>query len=117
MVRKISPEYAKQMQISMVMDPENDFDCLNAIYVQEKDFDDLFVAAAIVDKEYDGEITEVSDTYRWKYRYQSFLGLLSYGSGRYNAKRRDSNIAYRYGICSSANRTAKESKENNSSNV
>lgn len=72
MVRKISPEYAKQMQISMVMDPENDFDCLNAIYVQEKDFDDLFVAAAIVDKEYDGEITEVSDTYRWKYRYQSF---------------------------------------------
>lgn len=77
MIRRIAPEYAKNLQISMVMDPENDFDCINAIYIDEKDFDELFVSATIVDEEYDGKMPDVSEDYAWKYRYQRFLAILS----------------------------------------
>lgn len=78
MVRRIAPEYARKMQISMVMDPQNDFDCINEIYIEEKDFNKLFVSAALVDREYDGERTLTSEAYAWKYRYQRFLAMLSY---------------------------------------
>ena len=78
MVRRIEPDYAKKMQISMVIDPQKDFDCFNSIYIQEKDFDHLFVAATVVDKEYDNDETNMSETYIWKSRYHRFLGLLSY---------------------------------------
>lgn len=77
MVRKVAPEYAHKLQNSMVMDPENDFDCINEIYIEEKQFDELFVSAAIVDQEYDGTKAVISETYAWKYRYQRFLALLS----------------------------------------
>lgn len=85
MVRAVVPEYAKSLQISMVMDPENDFDCINSIYVEEKDFDELFVSASIVDQENDGKKPDVSETYVWKYRYQRFLAILSY-MGRVSKK-------------------------------
>lgn len=78
LIRKVAPEYAEKLQISMVMDPENDFDCINCIYLQEDDFNKLNIAPAIVDKECDKEETKFSNDYTWKYRYQRFLAILSY---------------------------------------
>ncbi len=78
MVRRVDPDYAHKLQISMVMDPENDFDCINEIYIKEEQLDELFVTAAVVDQEYDGTVAKMSEEYRWKTRYQRFLALLSY---------------------------------------
>lgn len=78
MVRQVEPDYAKKMQISVVIDPQKDFDCFNSIYIQEKDFDHLFVAATVVDKEYDNDKIDMSETYIWKSKYHRFLGVLSY---------------------------------------
>lgn len=86
MVRKVAPDYAHELQISMVMDPENDFDCINQIYIEESQFDGLFVSAAVVDQEYDNKEAIISEKYIWKYRYQYFLALLSY-LGRINEKK------------------------------
>lgn len=78
MVRRTAPEYAHTLQISMVMDPENDFDCINEIYIEENQFDELNVSTSIVDQEYDGREANFSEAYIWKNRYHRFLALLSY---------------------------------------
>jgi uncharacterized protein len=82
LIREVAPEYAKKLSISMVMDPENDFDCINNIYLNEEDIDKLNITPSIVDKDYDGEKTVFSNSYTWKYQYQRFLAILSF-IGRY----------------------------------
>ncbi|MEL7658260.1 MAG: radical SAM protein, partial [Bacillota bacterium] len=34
MIKQVAPDYAKRLAISMVMDPENDFDCINNIFLE-----------------------------------------------------------------------------------
>ena len=80
------------MHFSMVIDPTNDFDCINSVCV---DYDVVHrggLNAAIVDKEYDDEETRFSSTYIEKYQYQMFLSYLSYW-GKY-PKERISPITY-----------------------
>ncbi|MBU5331792.1 radical SAM protein [Anaerocolumna aminovalerica] len=86
LIREIAPEYAEKLSISMVMDPENDFDCINNICLREEDVDKLNIVPSIVDKDYDGEKTVSSDIYRWKYQYQGFLAILSF-LGRYEKEK------------------------------
>lgn len=78
MVRRVAPEYAKSMQISMVMDPQNDFDCINEIYLNEKELSELFVAPAIVDREYDDAQAAYAEEFVWKRQYQAFLAILAH---------------------------------------
>ena len=77
-LREIAPEYADKLQISMVMDPQNDFDCINAIYLEGDTLDNLGLMPSIVDREYDGAKVDFSEAYTWKYEYQRFLAVLSY---------------------------------------
>ena len=86
MVRRVDSEYAHELQISMVMNPENDFDCINEVYIKEEQLEELFVSAAIVDMEYDDKQAGSSEEYTWKYQYQRFLALLSY-MGRIDKKK------------------------------
>ncbi len=79
---KIAPEYAEKLQISMVMDPENDFDCINAICLQGEELKRLNIMPSIIDREYDGTDVVFAEEYTWKYEYQRFLANLSY-FGRY----------------------------------
>lgn len=77
-LKEIAPEYAKRLQISMVMDPENDFDCINAIYLGGGTLDRMGIMPSIVDRDYDGDMVAFSEEYTWKYEYQRFLAILAH---------------------------------------
>lgn len=85
-LQSISPEYAEKLIVSMVIDPENDFDCINTICIDGNELTDINISPSIVDKEYDGKATTFSEEYDKKYEYQKFLSILSY-LGRYPRNR------------------------------
>ncbi len=76
-LKELDAEYHEKIQFSMVMDPANDFDCINEITISTKDFNQHNINAAIVDREYDEEEAAFSEKYIWKFRYQNFLAFLS----------------------------------------
>lgn len=78
LIYKVEPEYAKKLQISMVLNPEHDFECFNRLYEEDEMFKQLSTISSIVDKDYDDVAAEISEEYLWKARYQNFLVLLSY---------------------------------------
>lgn len=72
------PEYAKNISISMVMDPSNDFDCINNITLDAENIKEMRLSPTIVDFDYDTEIETVfSEDFVWKYEYNKFLAILS----------------------------------------
>lgn len=77
-IKEIAPDYASKLQISMVMDPENDFDCINAIYLEGNELERLSIMSTIVDRDYDDEDVAFSEEYLWKYEYHRFLAILAY---------------------------------------
>ena len=77
-VKEIAPEYGKKISISMVMDPINDFDCINSICISGAELDTLSILPTLVDLGYDNGQLEFSEEYLWKYRYQQFLSILSH---------------------------------------
>lgn len=76
MMRRLAPEYYKKLQFSMVMDPANDFDCINDITVAANDFNDHSFLASIVEREANNQVL-YSEDYIWKSEYHHFLALLS----------------------------------------
>jgi uncharacterized protein len=83
LIQEKNPDYADKLSISMVMDPSNDFDCINSITVEGKDFKPLNLNATIIDTdyEYDNPLN-YSEDYIWKLEYNVFLAFMSYW-GRY----------------------------------
>jgi len=77
-IKEIAPDYSDKLQISMVMDPQNDYDCINEIHLEGSDFRKLNISASLIDNEYGGERLQFSSQYIWKMEYQNFLALLSY---------------------------------------
>lgn len=78
LVKAIDPEYAEKLQISMVMDPRNDFDCINQIFLEGNAVNSLAIQPSLVDHELDDEELQFSEGYSWKYTYQQFLAVLAY---------------------------------------
>ena len=76
--KEIAPKLAERMKISMVVDPENDFDCINSICLEGADLDKLMITATIVDYDYEDRTVSFSNEYSSKFEYQSFLSILSY---------------------------------------
>ncbi|NLE04259.1 MAG: 4Fe-4S cluster-binding domain-containing protein [Crenarchaeota archaeon] len=70
------PEYSKTFQISMVMDPVNDFDCINSVTLDCSYIDFTNINAAIVEKS--DEPVEYSDVFSQHAEYNYFLALLSH---------------------------------------
>jgi uncharacterized protein len=93
LVREVDPDYAERIQISMVMDPKNDFDCINQIFLVESEVNNLAFQPSLVDHELDGEELLFSEEYSWKYTYQQFLAVMMY-FGRFD-KTKVSPIALR----------------------
>lgn len=104
MINRVSPDYAKNMALSMVIDPMNDFDCINEITVDYNEMQFATLNAALVDKDYDMESPEFSEEYSSKYEYQMFLAILAY-FGRY-PKENVSPISYQ-GIVALLNEMAR----------
>jgi uncharacterized protein len=77
LIKKISPDYAKKLTICMVIDPMNNFDCINSIFINGAELSELNLAPSIVDYEYVNRKTTYSDDYEWRYEYQLFLAILS----------------------------------------
>lgn len=75
---ELEHEYAQNVQFSMVMDPTNDFDCINSLCTDSNIIHDSNLLATIVDREYDFEETEFTERYSAKFKYQMFLAMLSY---------------------------------------
>jgi uncharacterized protein len=82
LVREVAQEYAKGLQISMVIDPQNDFDCLSEICFEGAELDKLMINASLIDFDYDERVLSFSKEYAEKSEYQRFLALLAI-FGRY----------------------------------
>jgi uncharacterized protein len=66
----------------MVIDPENDFDCINEICIEGAELERFSIQPSVVEFDYDTREKTYSEEYRWKYEYQVFLSLL-YRFGRF----------------------------------
>lgn len=77
LIKRIAPVYFKELGISMVIDPMNNFDCINSIEIKGTDLNDLSIIPTIVDYDYEDRKTKFSDDYIWRSRYQLFLAILS----------------------------------------
>ena len=62
----------------MVMDPSNDFDCINEICLNDSEFRTLSLQPAIVERDAGEDEVVFSEEYTWKFEYQKFLSILSY---------------------------------------
>lgn len=67
------PDFAEKISISMVMDPSNDYDCINSLEFYGSKFNQININATLIDKDYDfdNEIS-FSEDYVWKFEYQCF---------------------------------------------
>jgi len=81
-IKEIAPDYAKKINLSMVMDPRNDFDCINEIYIKGSDFHKLNTSPTLVEGEFGDEGLPFSESYVWKNEYHFFLAMLAH-YGRY----------------------------------
>ena len=93
-IHKIEPEYAKTVSFSMVINPENDFDCMNEINIECSSLSLGNLHAAFVETLYDKEEKVFEDSFLSKYFYQEFLAWLGY-FGRYSSEK-VSPIAFQY---------------------
>ena len=77
-IKKIAPKCVEKLYISMVVNPEEDFDCVNSVFFDGDELDQVKLQHSMVDFGYDNiEITS-SEEYRWKSEYQNFIALLAY---------------------------------------
>jgi len=76
LIQKIAPEYAKKISINMVMNPLNDFDCMNEIKLSSNELEKIDLQATIVDTSYDDEPLKFSEEYSWKSEYNRFIATL-----------------------------------------
>lgn len=76
-IKERHPDYWKEIQYSMVMDPANDFNEINSI-CQEESIVPKNVVASMLDREYDGIFSEASDEYIRNYEYSIFLAYLAH---------------------------------------
>ncbi len=77
LIKKIAPGYFKKLMISMVIDPMNDFDCINSIHIKGVELNEINLLPAIVDYSYLNRKTTFSDDYEWRFEYQMFLAILA----------------------------------------
>lgn len=74
-IHKKYPDFSNKLKISMVMDPNNDFDCINSVTIDINEINFTNLNAAVVDN-LDQPVT-FSDKYVQQSEYKYFLALLS----------------------------------------
>lgn len=77
LIRSVAPEYCRKLTISMVLDPTNNFDCINSIYIKPAELSEINLLPSFVDYGYEDRKTTFSDDYIWRHEYQLFLAILS----------------------------------------
>lgn len=77
-IKKIAPNLVENLQAGMVLNPENDFDCVNSICLEGADLDELMISASLVEYDYDDKIIPYSEDYATKVEYQQFMAILAH---------------------------------------
>jgi uncharacterized protein len=77
-VKEIAPEFADKLQVSMVIDPQNDFDCINSITLEGSDLDKVMINPSMVEFGYEDRSISISEEYSYKSEYQRFLSTLAH---------------------------------------
>lgn len=72
------PEYAKKLGVNMVVDPQNDYDCLNEFIMDYDVFQTISAQASVMDLRYSDTDVTFSEQYLDEYNYDKFLGFLSH---------------------------------------
>ena len=75
-IRKRHPAYAESISISMVMNPQHAYNCINRLFVDYEAFRDMSVSPALIDDTYSNERTIYAADFIRQQRYESFLGLI-----------------------------------------
>jgi CLI_3235-class bacteriocin maturation radical SAM enzyme len=78
LIKNKYPAYFKKISISMVINPQYNFDDINSIFKNNNIFKDLKIQASMVDDTYSIEKSFYSDNYTEKARYNNFLSYLKY---------------------------------------
>lgn len=76
-IQKEYPEYIKNLSISMVTDPQNDFDTIDSVFDSVDVLSDANVHSAVIDDSYSLEKITFSNEYIEKRNYQIFLAYLA----------------------------------------
>lgn len=76
-LQKKYPDYIENISISMVMNPQNDFNCINSLFVNYKIFKDMNLTTSIIDDFYSEEKIRFSDKFVEHRNYHLFLAFLS----------------------------------------
>lgn len=116
--REEYPDYFEKLSISMVIDPQNDFDEINSLFRPSDVFAGLKLHSSIIDDTYSLEKVTFSEEFIAKRNYQIFLAYLA----RMNRidRKRVSPIAYeevvRYGMAMDKMQKAKALPEEGAPN-
>lgn len=78
LIKQIDSVYANSVEISMVINPNNDFDDINRFFDEINIINKWNIIPSIVDKDYKDEKTFFSEDYVCKYEYNIFLAMLVY---------------------------------------
>jgi len=77
-IRERHPDYAKKISISMVMNPQHEYTCINQLFVDYDTFMDMTVSPSLIEDTYANERTIHSDLFVQQQQYASFLGYTSH---------------------------------------
>lgn len=77
-IRDKYPEYFKKLHFSVVIDPRNDFECVNRLYTDYDIFKEVTVRSSTIDDVYSNEKTFFTEEYIMKRDYEIFKAYLYY---------------------------------------
>lgn len=77
LINKITPDYFKNLGINMVIDPTNNFDCINSFYIKGAELSNVNLIPSYINYDYVNRKTAFSNEYMWRYEYQLFLAILT----------------------------------------
>jgi len=72
------PEYAKSVSISMVMNPQHEYNCVNRLFIDYEIFRNIRVSPSLIDDTYSNELTIFTDAFARQQQYAYFLRYVSH---------------------------------------
>ena len=77
-IRARHPAYAAGISISMVINPQHDYACINRLFVDCETFRDITVSPALIDDTYSNERTVYTETFARQQQYAYFLSYVNH---------------------------------------
>ncbi|GFZ33317.1 Cys-rich peptide radical SAM maturase CcpM [Clostridium zeae] len=77
-IREKYPEYFKKLSFSMVLDPSNDFDCINSLFTDYDLFKENNIMSTVIDDAYSNRKIHLEEDFISKRGYEVFKAYLHY---------------------------------------